>query len=95
MSILSRLFTRSKSKDYVYTKNTVFIAIKRQYNFIEDDIEYLTRTLNGELNKSDKLSYTYRGVRYYTDSEILVTLSDIDRELLTDRIKCYDGLRIV
>lgn len=94
MSLFSNLF-RKKNNGYIYTKNVVFVAIERQYISVEDDIDYLFKILKGKINNTFDIPFKFRGVRAYNDKEVLVTLSEIDKQLLCDRIENYDGLRIV
>lgn len=94
MNLFNNLF-KKKNNGYIYTKNVVFVAIKRQYAFVEDDIDYLFKVLKGKVNNTFSVPFKFRGVRSYNDVEILITLSEIDKQLLSDRIESYDGLRIV
>lgn len=93
--MLGKLFRRNKANPYVYSKDTVFVAIEKVAISAEDDVEYLIKYLNGNIDGTSAIDFVYKGIRSFTETEYLITLAEVDRELLEQRLDKCKSIRIV
>lgn len=88
------IFSKRKKKKENY-ENLVFVEVEKFLLNEEEDLYYLKFVLDGSDGLRKGLKYKIAGIRKFTDTSILITLANIDIDLLKEYLENYEGVRVV